>query len=130
MSKNEKTISIKRLLHWLWSNSRGVRKQAAANTAIGLLDVVCQLLWVLACKHAIDIATGIKEGALSTTGIAGPLGATENKPVGLVYIGVADRNTQKAYRFEANPLLYRRLMKYAFANKALDLLLEFLKENY
>ncbi len=27
--------------------------------------------------------------ALSTTGIAGPTGATENKPIGLVYIGIA-----------------------------------------
>ena len=34
-----------------------------------MLDVACQLLWVLACKYAIDIATGIKEGSLLTTGI-------------------------------------------------------------
>ena len=39
------------------------------NTAIGLVDVVCQLLWVLACKEAIDIATGTSEGSLATTGI-------------------------------------------------------------
>lgn len=68
--------------------------------------------------------------ALATTGIAGPLGATETKPVGLVYIGIANEKTVKSYRFEANPLLYRRIMKYAFADKALDLLTEFLKENY
>lgn len=53
----------------MWQNSKGTRKQAMANTAIGLLDVACQLLWVLACKHAIDIATGIKEGSLLATGI-------------------------------------------------------------
>ena len=39
------------------------------NTATGLLDVVCQLLWVLACKHAIDIATGEAQGSLKTTGV-------------------------------------------------------------
>lgn len=54
---------------WLWQNSKGARRQAIINTGIGLLDVTCQLLWVLACKHAIDIATGIKDGALTTTGI-------------------------------------------------------------
>ena len=69
MNSNEKNVSIKRLLLWLWQNSRGARKQAIINTGIGLLDVACQLLWVLACKYAIDIATGIKEGSLLTTGI-------------------------------------------------------------
>lgn len=57
------------MILWLWQNSRGTRKQALANTCIGLLDVACQLLWVLACKHAIDIATGTNEGSLTTTGI-------------------------------------------------------------
>jgi ABC-type multidrug transport system fused ATPase/permease subunit len=62
-------ISSKRLLVWLWRNSKGARKQALTNTAIGLVDVVCQLLWVFACKEAIDIATGTSEGSLATTGI-------------------------------------------------------------
>ncbi len=57
------------MILWLWHNSEGTRRQAVTNTCIGLLDVVCQLLWVLACKHAIDIATGTKEGSLTTTGI-------------------------------------------------------------
>ena len=57
------------IVKWLWRNSKGARKQAAINTAIGLVDVVCQLLWVLACKHAIDIATGDARGSLTTTGI-------------------------------------------------------------
>lgn len=53
---------------WLWYSSRGARKQAALNTMLGLADVVCQLLWVLACKHAIDIATGATRGSLAYTG--------------------------------------------------------------
>ena len=65
---NGKIIKVKTLLAWLWYNSKGARKQAAANTALGLADVVCQLLWVLACKHAIDIATGVAEGSLLYTG--------------------------------------------------------------
>ncbi len=67
---------------------------------------------------------------LATTGIAGPLGATEEKPVGLIYIAVANEKVKKAYKFNANPKISRRLMKYAFTNKALDLLIEFLEENY
>lgn len=69
MGTDKENISIKRLIVWLWQNSRGTRKQAFTNTAIGLLDVVCQLLWVLACKHAIDIATSTREGSLMITGI-------------------------------------------------------------
>lgn len=69
VSDNGKNISIKRLVSWLWSNSKGARGQAVANTVIGLVDVACQLMWVLACKHAIDIATGIEEGSLVATGI-------------------------------------------------------------
>ena len=69
MDDKGKNISVKRLILWLWHNSEGTRRQAVTNTCIGLLDVVCQLLWVLACKHAIDIATGTKEGSLTTTGI-------------------------------------------------------------
>ena len=66
---NSKIIKARILLTWLWNNSKGARKQAVANTALGLTDVVCQLLWVLACKHAIDIATGNAEGSLSYTGV-------------------------------------------------------------
>ena len=65
----EKRKSIKILLLWLWHNSKGARSQALLNTAIGAADVVCQLLWVLACKQAIDIATGNAEGALTTIGV-------------------------------------------------------------
>lgn len=60
--------SIKKLLAWLWRNSRGSRRQAILNAAAGMLDVACQLLWVLACKHAIDIATGEAVGSLMLTG--------------------------------------------------------------
>ena len=73
-----RNISNRNLFRWLWRNSKGARKQALLNTAIGLADVLCQLLWVIACKHAIDIATGVAEGSLKTTGIViGALMLTE-----------------------------------------------------
>lgn len=60
---------IRKLVAWLWQNSKGARLQALLNTAMGTLDVACQLLWVLACKRAIDIATGEVDGSLMYTGI-------------------------------------------------------------
>ena len=62
-------IPTKKLLKWLWQNARNAKGQALASIAIGITDVACQLLWVIACKHAIDIATGTTEGSLTTTGI-------------------------------------------------------------
>ena len=62
-------INTMSLVRWLWRNSEGARSQAVANTLIGITDVVCQLLWVLACKHAIDIATGVTESSILVTGI-------------------------------------------------------------
>lgn len=67
--QNRENRPLGYIVKWLWRNSKGARKQAVINTAIGLVDVICQLLWVLACKHAIDIATGDARGSLTTTGI-------------------------------------------------------------
>lgn len=65
----ENNVPIRKLFRWLLQNSKNAKGQAIANIAIGIADVACQLLWVMACKHAIDIATGISEGSLTTTGI-------------------------------------------------------------
>ncbi len=53
---------------------------------------------------AVAMAEGVRQLAdsdlaLSTTGIAGPSGGSEEKPVGLVYIGFADREKSYAKKF-------------------------------
>lgn len=63
-----KNTPARKLFKWIWSNSKGAKRQALANTLVGIIDVTCQLLWVMACKHAIDIATGVAEGSLAATG--------------------------------------------------------------
>ena len=55
-------------------------------------------------KTAIEMAEGIRKisGAdigISTTGIAGPSGATKTKPLGLVWIGYSDKNITFAKEF-------------------------------
>jgi len=45
--------------------------------------------------HRLGAAVGI-----STTGIAGPTGATPEKPVGLAWVGLADRSGSKAVRLQ------------------------------
>ena len=75
---------------------------------------------------AAAMACGIRERAkvavgLSVTGIAGPGGGTETKPVGLVYIGL-DRGTgqsiTKEFRFHGD----RTVIKQRSSQAALDLL--------
>lgn len=66
--------------------------------------------------------------AVSTTGIAGPLGGTLEKPVGLVYIGIAfrDRPTESyRYVFDGG----REQIRQSAKNTALYLTWKYLKDN-
>jgi PncC family amidohydrolase len=75
------------------------------------------------------MAQGIKEAArtalgLSVTGIAGPDGGTEKKPVGLVYCALASSSGVKTeeYRFLGN----REQVRMRASQMALDMVRRFL----
>ena len=73
-----------------------------------------------------QMATGVKRASgatygLATSGIAGPSGGTEDKPVGTVCIGLATPYATKGYRF-VFPFNRRSRNKKIFAVTALDLL--------
>ena len=57
----------------------------------------------VACQMAAGVRTRLEtDWGIGITGIAGPTGGSEEKPVGLVYIGIAgpnDRVESRAYRF-------------------------------
>ncbi len=79
---------------------------------------------------AREMAAGVRQAvgtdlAVSTTGIAGPTGATPTKPVGLVYIGLASKKMVFARKF-----LFgndRRINKERAAQAALDLVRRYLQ---
>ena len=55
-------------------------------------------------ETALEMANGIRKKfnadiGISTTGIAGPTGGTDEKPIGLVYVGISSGKVEKVYRF-------------------------------
>ena len=80
----------------------------------------------VSAEVAAAMAKGMRERsgasvALSVTGIAGPGGATETKPVGLVYIGLdggGDDVTTREFRFHGD----RSVIRQRAAQAALDVL--------
>lgn len=76
-------------------------------------------------ETALEMAKGIQKAtdstcAISTTGIAGPSGGTKEKPVGLVYIGVAVEDNIRVEKFIFHK--ERMINKYRFAYAAMNLL--------
>ena len=82
-------------------------------------------------ETAEKMAQGIRKVSgtdlgLATTGIAGPTGGTEEKPVGTVYIALsgADSTLVERYHFAGD----RQQVKILTAQTALSMALNFLKE--
>ena len=71
------------------------------NKLIGVREETLSSYGAVSDRTAAEMARGVRllSGAdigVSTTGIAGPLGGTAYKPVGLVYIGVSTENGLKS----------------------------------
>ena len=64
--------------------------------------------------------------AICTTGIAGPTGAAEGKPVGTMFISLKTKDSLIVKKINLNPKFNRTKMKYEFTQKALTLLLDYL----
>jgi nicotinamide-nucleotide amidase len=77
---------------------------------------------------AEQMALGVKTRlsttwGLSITGIAGPNGGTETKPVCLVYIGLAGPNDEvKSFKYQFGTMRDRSFIRHLSASTALDLL--------
>lgn len=77
----------------------------AKHRLLGVKEETLAAYGAVSCETAKEMAEGARHNcdadyALSITGIAGPDGAVEGKPVGTVWIGLADRETVTAKKFE------------------------------
>ena len=97
---------------------------------VNLLDVDRQILDQHGAVSAIvaeQMAQGVKaklksDWAISITGIAGPMGGTESKPVGLVYVGIADpEGNVEAIELRFSPSRDRNWIRNATVMSYLDL---------
>lgn len=98
----------------------------AKTEMLGVPTELIARLGAVSKEVAVAMACGIRERAnvsvgLSITGIAGPGGGTETKPVGLVYIGLDDGSGQpiaREFQFHGD----RNIIKQRSSQAALDLL--------
>jgi nicotinamide-nucleotide amidase len=101
-----------------YSNESKIKILGVNEETIKTFGAVCQ-------QTALEMAEGIRnkadcDYALSITGIAGPSGGTDEKPVGLVFIGLCGQSIREVYKF--NFIGNRTDISEYSANKALDLL--------
>jgi len=92
---------------------------------LGISPLILSKYGAVSRQVAISMAKNVREIAgtdvgLSVTGIAGPSGATDKKPVGLVYIAIAmaRKTIWKEFRFKGE----REVVKFRSSQAALDLL--------
>lgn len=93
--------------------------------ALGVSAETLEQHGAVSAETAEEMAAGMRERAgtdyaVSVTGIAGPDGGTEEKPVGLVFIGYADSDHVKSYRMVMPG--DRFLIRWRTSQAALDIL--------
>lgn len=101
-------------------------------TILGVKTPTLEAHGAVSEQVASEMAKGVRQLSgcdigLSLTGIAGPTGGTEEKPVGLVYIALTGiTGKTETHRILANPRNSRIDIKYWFSQHALNILRRYL----
>ena len=97
----------------------------------GVKDETLKKFGAVSKETVLELAAGIRERfntdiGIGVSGIAGPTGATEKKPIGMVYIGIV---TKKVRNYEEHNFSgTRRMIKEKAAMASLDFLRRTIKE--
>lgn len=106
-----------------------VYSNASKTQLLGVPKLIIESFGAVSYETAKAMAEGVKKVSgsdlgLAVTGIAGPGGATPNKPVGLVYIGLASNKPTVVKEFRFTGL--RSDIKEQTSEEALKMVLGFL----
>ncbi|OLS01776.1 competence/damage-inducible protein A [Tissierella creatinophila] len=97
----------------------GVKKESLNKYGPVSKETAYEMAKGLFLKSNVDIA-------LSITGLAGPGGGTQEKPIGLVYIGIITNKFEKVFKYNFNG--NRNLIQERAAVKALDEIRKLIKQ--
>ena len=97
-----------------------------------MLGVVIDEEGVVSENCAYQMAKGLQhltnaDICVSTTGIAGPTGGTETKPVGLMYSCIYSKKRFQTYKIQIDSYIPRIEMKEKFVNEVLKNILDFIQ---
>ncbi|MBQ9149751.1 CinA family protein [bacterium] len=107
---------------------------AAKNRFLNVKNETLQNFGAVSKETAYEMASGLlnySDCSIATTGILGPTGGSKEKPIGLVYIGLALKDKIKVIKYisKAAHTNDRYKIKVDITENALFELLNFLKEN-
>ena len=93
---------------------------------LGVSEKTLEAFGAVSAETAIEMARGVRKltGAdigMSTTGVAGPGGGTEEKPVGTVYIGLSAEGLDKVIKPDPRYMRSRQRVRNSTASNAFDL---------
>ena len=100
----------------------GVRTETLEN--FGAVSEECSL----EMARGLQKLTG-SDICISTTGIAGPTGGTDEKPVGLMFSTICTKEKALTFQVNFHPEIPRTEMKELFAQAVLEKLYDFLQKN-
>lgn len=96
---------------------------------LGVSEETLERYGAVSYQTAVEMARGVRlatgsDIGISTTGIAGPTGGTEETPVGTVFIGISTERGESYRKLSLSSMRSREYIRLASATNAFDLVLK------
>lgn len=103
--------------------------------ALGVKEETLVAFGAVSKETAVEMAEGVKrlcgsDIGISTTGIAGPDGGTEEKPVGTVYVGFSYKGVTDAFNLRLDKNMSRDEIRRETVNKILQYTYDKISQSY